>query len=309
MANIIVNRYMDISKEILNALEHDRPIVALESTIISHGMPYPQNMKTALGLENIIKQNGVVPATIAIIKGRIKIGLTHDQIEFLSASNDVIKVSRRDIPYVIAMKKNGATTVSSTMIFAAMCGIKVFATGGIGGVHHGAERSFDISADLTELSKTSVAVVCAGSKSILNIGLTLEKLETLGVPVLGYKTEYFPAFYLRSSGFKADFQVGTPNQCAEILKTKWDLGLKGGIVIGNPIPMKFEGNSKIINSAIETALEEAEKLKISGKEVTPFLLSKVEELTLGESLEANIALVNNNADLAAKIAMEYSKLI
>lgn len=309
MANVIVNKYLDISKEVMNALEHDKPIVALESTIISHGMPYPQNMKTALGLENIIKQNGAVPATIAIINGRIKIGLTYDQIEFLSTSDDVTKVSRRDIPYIMAMKKNGATTVSSTMIFAAMCGIKVFATGGIGGVHRGAEKTFDISADLTELSKTSVAVVCAGSKSILDIGLTLEKLETLGVPVLGYKTEYFPAFYLRNSGYKADFKVDTPHQCANILKTKWELGLKGGIVIGNPIPKKFEGNREVINSAIETALKEVEKLKISGKEVTPFLLSKVKELTGGESLEANIALANNNADLAAKIAVEYSKLL
>lgn len=309
MTSIIVNKYIDINKEVMHALEHNKPIIALESTIISHGMPYPQNMKTALGLENIVKQNGAVPATIAIINGRIKIGLTHDQIEFLSTSNDVIKVSRRDIPYIIAMKKNGATTVSSTMIFAAMCGIKVFATGGIGGVHRGAEKTLDISADLTELSNTSVAVVCAGIKSILDIGLTLEKLETLGVPVLGYKTEDFPAFYLRSSGYKADFQVDTPNQCAEILKAKWDLGLKGGIVIGNPIPKKFEVNREVINSAIETALEEAEKLKITGKKVTPFLLSKVKELTDGESLEANIALANNNADLAAKIAVEYNKLI
>lgn len=308
MANYSINRYMDISKQVMSALEHDKPIVALESTIISHGMPYPQNMETALGLENIIKQNGAIPATIAIINGRIKIGLNNDQIEFLSSCQNIAKVSKRDIPYIIAMALNGATTVSSTMIFSNMCGIKIFATGGIGGVHHGAEKTFDISADLTELSTTSVAVVCAGSKSILDINLTLEKLETLGVPVLGYKTEDFPAFYLRSSGYKADFQVDTPSQCAEILKAKWGLGLKGGVVIANPIPQKYEANKEIINSAIETALKEAEKQKITGKKVTPFLLSKVKELTGGESLEANIALANNNADLAAKIAVEYSKL-
>jgi pseudouridine-5'-phosphate glycosidase len=309
MIDISINKYTDISNEVLSALEYNKPIVALESTIISHGMPYPQNMKTAIDLENIIKLNGAVPATIAIINGRIKIGLTYDNIEFLSTGKDIIKVSRRDIPYVIAMKKSGSTTVSATMVFAAMYGIKVFATGGIGGVHRGAEKTFDISADLTELSQTSVAVVCAGPKSILDIGLTLEKLETFGVPVLGYKTNDFPAFYLRSSGFKTGIRVDTPLQCANILKTKWDLNLKGGIIIANPIPEKFEGNNEMINSAIETALKEAEKLNISGKKLTPFLLSEIEKLTDGKSLEANIALVNNNADLAAKIAVEYNKLL
>lgn len=308
MASYGLNKYVDINKQVLNAMEYSKPIVALESTIISHGMPYPKNMETALGLENIIKQNGATPATIAIIEGRVKIGLSSEQIEYLSYDKKIIKVSRRDIPYVIAMGLSGATTVASTMIFSNICGIKLFSTGGIGGVHRGAEKTFDISADLTELSTTSVAIVCAGVKSILDINLTLEKLETLGVPVIGYKTDCFPAFYLRDSGFNTDVKTDTPKQCAEILKTKWDLGLMGGVVIANPIPKEYEGDRNIINSAIEAALKEAEILKISGKETTPFLLDKVKELTGGESLEANIALANNNADLAAKIAVEYNKL-
>ncbi len=304
----IINKYVDISKEVMNGLEHNKPIVALESTIISHGMPYPQNMETALGLENIIRQNEAIPATIAIINGRIKVGLSIDQIEQLSTGKDILKVSRRDIPYVIAMGLNGATTVASTMIFSNICGIKVFSTGGVGGVHRGAEKTFDISADLTEISNTSVAIVCAGVKSILDIGLTLERLETLGIPIIGYKTDKFPAFYLRDSGFKTDIKADTPIQCAEILKTKWDLGLRGGAIIANPIPQKYEGNKDIINKAIKAALEEAKTHKISGKDITPYLLDKVKDLTGGESLEANIALANNNADLAAKISVEYSKL-
>ncbi len=304
----IINKYIDISEEVMNGLEHNKPIVALESTIISHGMPYPQNMETALGLENIIRQNEAIPATVAIINGRIKVGLSVDQIEQLSTGKDIKKVSRRDIPYVIAMGLNGATTVASTMIFSNMCGIKIFSTGGVGGVHRDAEKTFDISADLTELSNTSVAIVCAGVKSILDIGLTLEKLETLGVPVIGYKTNKFPAFYLRDSGFKTDIKADTTIQCAEILKAKWDLGLRGGVIVANPIPQKYEGNKYLIDKAIKTALNEAEIHKISGKDITPFLLDKVKELTGGESLEANIALANNNADLAAKIAVEYSKL-
>ncbi len=308
MANYSINKYMDLNKQVIDALEYDKPIVALESTIISHGMPYPKNLETALGLENIIRQNGAIPATIAIIDGRIKIGLNNDQIESLSFDKDVAKVSRRDIPYIIASGKNGATTVSATMIFANLCGIRIFATGGIGGVHRGAEKSFDISADLTELSTTSVAVVCAGVKSILDINLTLERLETLGVPVIGYKTKDFPAFYLRNSGYSADFQAETPRQCAEILKIKWELGLNGGVVISNPIPSDYEGDKEKINNAIDIALKEAEKQNISGKNVTPFILSKVKEITKGESLEANIALVNSNADLAAKISVELCKL-
>ncbi|MDF2533791.1 MAG: psuG [Clostridia bacterium] len=300
--------YIDISGEVLNALRSYDPIVALESTIISHGMPYPDNIATALELEQIIRDNGATPATIAIIDGRIKIGITSEELEILAQAKDVAKVSRRDIPSIIALGKSGATTVASTMIFAQLAGINIFATGGIGGVHRGAEVSFDISADLTELAQTNVAVVCAGVKSILDIGKTLEKLETLGVPVLGYLSEEFPSFYTRKSGFNVDYRFNTPKECAMMLKTKWDLNLDGGVVVANPIPAEYEANEDIINNAISQALSEAEKLQIKGKEVTPFMLAKVKELTGGESLEANIALVRNNAALAAQIAVEYCKL-
>lgn len=300
--------YIDINDEVIDALRYYKPIVALESTIISHGMPYPDNLKTAEELESIIRENGAVPATIAIINGRIKVGITKDELEYLATSKDILKVSRRDVPYVIAMQKSGATTVATTMLFAEMAGIRVFATGGIGGVHRGAEKTFDISADLTELSSTNVAVVCAGVKSILDIGLTLEKLETLGVPVLGYQTAEFPSFYTRHSGFGVDYKVDTPADCAKIMKAKWDLELKGGMVIANPVPEKYEADSGKISSAIAAALSEAEKNNVKGKNVTPFLLSKIKELTGGESLEANIALVRNNAEAAAKIAVEYAKL-
>ncbi len=295
--------YIDINDEVLDALRFCNPVVALESTIISHGMPYPDNLSTAKDLENIVRQNGAVPATIAIIKGRIKIGLTPEELEYLATSKDVIKVSRRDIPHIIAGELDGATTVASTMIFSRIAGISLFATGGIGGVHRGAERSFDISADLTELAQTNVAVVCAGVKSILDIGLTLEKLETLGVPVFGYGTEDFPSFYTRKSGFKVDTRIDTPEECARILKTKWDLDLDGGVIIANPVPEAFEADQSVIDTAIEIALVEAQRNNIRGKEVTPFLLSKVKELTGGESLEANIALVKHNAEVAAKIAV------
>lgn len=301
--------YIDFSDEALNALRSYKPIVALESTIISHGMPYPENISTAKELEQIIRDNGAVPATIAIINGRIKIGISQDELEFLAKSKDVLKVSRRDIPSVIAQGKTGATTVASTMIFAQMAGIKLFATGGIGGVHRGAEASFDISADLTELSQTDVTVVCAGVKSILDIEKTLEKLETLGVPVLGYQTNEFPSFYTRKSGFGVDYQVDSTEAIAKILKVKWDLNLDGGVIVANPIPAEYEANQEVINKAINTALIEAHNNNIKGKEVTPFLLSKVKELTDGESLEANIQLVRNNAKLAAQIAVCYSKLI
>ncbi|MDF2521153.1 MAG: psuG [Clostridia bacterium] len=301
--------YMDFTDEVLEAINSNKPIVALESTIISHGMPYPDNMTTALELERIIRDNGAVPATIAIIHGRIKIGITQQELEFLAQSKDILKVSRRDIPSVIALGKNGATTVASTMIFAHMAGIKIFATGGIGGVHRGAETSFDISADLTELSQTDVAVVCAGVKSILDIGKTLEKLETLGVPVLGHQTEEFPSFYTRGSGFGVDYKFDKPEEAAKMLKAKWDLDLKGGVVVANPIPAEYEANQEMINKAIDSAISELNEKSVNGKEVTPFLLSKVKELTGGESLEANIALVKNNAKLAAQIAAEYSRLI
>lgn len=300
--------YLDISPEVLNALRNYKPIVALESTIISHGMPYPDNMATALELENIIRENGATPATIAIINGRIKIGISQEELELLAQAKDVVKVSRRDIPAVIALGKTGATTVASTMIFAHLAGINIFATGGIGGVHRGAEISFDVSADLTELAQTNVAVICAGVKSILDIGKTLEKLETLGVPVLGHKTEDFPSFYTRRSGFNVDYSFDAPKECASMLKAKWDLNLEGGVIIANPIPAEYEANEELINNAISQAIVALEKNNVKGKEVTPFLLAKVKELTGGESLEANIALVKNNAALAAQIAAEYSRL-
>jgi pseudouridine-5'-phosphate glycosidase len=300
--------YLDISKEVLDGLRYYNPIVALESTIISHGMPYPDNIETALSLEKIIRDNGAIPATMGIIKGRIKIGLSHEEMEFLASTESVIKTSRRDIPYVISMGLSGGTTVASTMIFSQYAGIRVFATGGMGGVHRGADKSFDISADLTELSITNVAVVCAGVKAILDIGLTLEQLETLGVPVIGYGTDDFPAFYTRKSGFKVPMRVDSPENCAKILKSKWDLKLDGGVIVANPIPADKEANKEEIDKAIDIALFEANKNGIKGKEITPYLLDKVKDLTAGESLAANIALVKNNALLAAKIAVEYSKL-
>jgi pseudouridylate synthase len=300
--------YLDISKEVLDGLRYYNPIVALESTIISHGMPYPDNIDTALALEKIIRDNGAIPATMGIINGRIKVGLTREEMEFLATSKDIIKTSRRDIPFVVGMGLSGGTTVSATMIFAQYAGIRVFATGGMGGVHRGADKSFDISADLTELSYTNVAVVCAGVKAILDIGLTLEKLETLGVPVIGYGTDDFPAFYTRKSGFKVPMRVNNPQDCAKVLKTKWDLKLDGGVIIANPIPEQYEAQRENIDKAIELALFEADKNGIKGKEVTPYLLDKVKDITSGKSLEANMALVKNNALLAAQIAVEYSKL-
>lgn len=300
--------YLDINREVLDGLRYYKPVVALESTIISHGMPYPENIETALALEKIIRDNGAIPATMGIIKGRIKIGLTSEEMEFLATSKDVIKTSRRDIPYIVGLGLSGGTTVAATMIFSEYAGIRVFATGGMGGVHRGAEKSFDISADLTELSITNVAVVCAGVKAILDIGLTLEQLETLGVPVIGYGTNDFPAFYTRSSGFKVPMRVDDPADCARIMKSKWDLKLNGGIIVANPIPEQYEAQRDHIDKAIELALFEADKNGISGKEVTPYLLDKVKEITAGESLAANMALVKNNALLAARIAVEYSKL-
>lgn len=300
--------YLDISKEVLDGLRYYKPIVALESTIISHGMPYPENIETALSLEKIIRDNGAIPATMGIIKGRIKVGLDRDEMEFLATSKDIIKTSRRDIPYVVGLGLSGGTTVSATMICSRYAGIRVFATGGMGGVHRGADKSFDISADLTELSYTNVAVVCAGVKAILDIGLTLEKLETLGVPVIGYGTDEFPAFYTRSSGFKVPMRVDTPEDCAKVIKTKWDLKLDGGVIVANPIPEQYEADRTKIDKAIEMALSEADKNGIKGKEVTPYLLGKVKEITAGESLTANMALVKNNALVAARIAVEYSKL-
>ncbi len=295
--------YMDIAEEVRAALSERRPVVALESTIISHGMPYPRNVETALALEQVARAHGAVPATIAIIKGRIKAGLTPREIDFLGQKGpEVTKVSRRDMPVVLARALDGATTVAATMFIAAMAGIRVFATGGIGGVHRGAQHSFDVSADLQELARTDVAVVSAGAKAILDIGLTLEYLETMGVPVIGYKTDEMPAFYTRSSGFRLDIRADSPVEIARILKSKWDIGLRGGALIANPIPSEHELDAKVINAAIESALSDMEKLGIRGKEATPFLLARIVELTGGESLEANIGLVRNNVGLAVRIA-------
>ena len=304
----MLEKYLDIKPEIKKALEEGKAVVALESTIISHGMPYPRNVETALNVEQIIRDNGAIPATIAIMDGKLKVGLSKDEIESLGKSSDAIKCSRRDIPFILAKKLDGATTVASTMLIASMAGIKVFATGGIGGVHRGAQETFDISADLQELAHTDVAVVCAGAKSILDIGLTLEYLETQGVPVVGFGTDELPAFYTSKSGFGVDYRVDTPEELAEALKTKWDLGIEGGVVVANPIPPEYEMDPAVIDSAISEAVKEADLKGIKGKESTPFLLAKVKEITGGSSLDSNIQLVYNNAVLGAKIAVDLSKL-
>lgn len=301
-------KYLDIKDEVKEALENNRPIVALESTIISHGMPYPKNVETALKVEEIVRKNGCIPATIAIINGKMKVGLTKDEIDYLGKEKNILKASRRDIPFIVSKKLDGATTVASTMIIANLANIKVFATGGIGGVHREAQKTFDISADLKELAKTNVAVVCAGAKSILDIGLTLEYLETHGVPIVGYKTNEFPAFYTRKSGYNVDYKVENINELALAIKCKWDLGLNGGIVVANPIPEEYEMDFNLITNAIEKALNEAKEKNITGKEVTPFLLDKVKQITDGKSLESNIELVYNNAYVASKLALELSKL-
>lgn len=301
----MISKYLDIRTNIKNALTEKKPIVALESTIISHGMPFPQNMETALKVEDIVRSNGAIPATIAILNGKLKVGLSKDEIEYLAKKREKIaKASRRDLPFLISKKVDGATTVASTMIIAQMAGIKIFATGGIGGVHRGAEHSFDISADLQELAKTNVAVVCAGIKSVLDLGLTLEYLETNGVPVIGFKTNELPAFYSQKSGFKVDYRLDSAREIATLIKTKWQMNLTGGVVITNPIPEKDELDHNLITKTINTAILEAEKNKIKGKENTPYLLAKVKELTDGKSLNANIQLVYNNAKLAADIAVK-----
>lgn len=304
----MLEKYLHIHPEVKRALSEGQPVVALESTIISHGMPYPKNIEMAKNVSKIIRENGAIPATIAIIDGVLKVGLTTEQIEFLGTSKDVLKASRRDLPFIISKKLNGATTVATTMILANLAGVKVFATGGIGGVHRGAQETFDISADLQELANTNVAVVCAGAKSILDIGLTLEYLETNGVPVVGFGTEEFPAFYTRKSGFGVDYKVDSSMEVANALKAKWDLDLKGGMVIGNPIPKEFEMDYDTINNAIESALKEADENNITGKKVTPFLLDKVKTITAGKSLDANIELVYNNAKVAAQIAKDLANL-
>ena len=298
--------YLDIHPDVEKAIKNKEPVVALESTIISHGMPYPKNVETALMVEDTVRSNKAVPATIAIINGRLKVGLTNEEIEFLATNEEVKKVSRRDLPITVAQKLSGSTTVASTMIIANLAKIAVFATGGIGGVHRGAENTLDISADLEELANTNVCVVCAGAKAILDIGLTLEYLETKGVPVIGYKTSELPAFYSSQSGFDVDYKIDSALEIAEILKTKWSLSIDGGVLVTNPIPVAFELESSIMNEAINEAIIEANNENISGKEITPYLLSKVNELTEGKSLDANIKLIQNNANLASKIALHYS---
>ena len=299
-----MNSYLDLNPEVKQALATNKPVVALESTIISHGMPFPKNLETAMQVSQIVRDNGVVPATIAIINGRLKAGLTKSEIKLLAKEGPkVLKTSRRDLPYAVSKKLNGATTVAATMIIAKMAGIKIFATGGIGGVHRGAPNTFDISADLQELAHTSVAVVCAGAKAILDLNLTLEYLETQGVPVLGYQTEELPAFYTRKSGLKVDYKLDSPQEIAQFLKSKWALKLKGGVVVANPVPEASQMDYNAIMKTIDAAIIEADKLGIKGKKSTPFLLEKIANLTHGESLETNIKLVLNNAILAAKIAV------
>lgn len=303
-----LEKYLEVKPEVAEAIKAGKAVVALESTIISHGMPYPKNVETALKVEQIIRDYGAVPATIAILGGKLKVGLSADEIEYLGKAKEVVKTSRRDIPFIVAKKLDGATTVASTMILAALAGIKVFATGGIGGVHRGAQETFDISADLQELAHTNVAVICAGAKSILDIGLTLEYLETNGVPVVGFCTDELPAFYTRRSGFGVDYRVDTPEELAAALKAKWDLGLEGGLVVANPIPEAYEMDFDVINEAINVAVLEAEREGIKGKESTPFLLARVKELTGGDSLESNIELVYNNAKVGAQLAVALAAL-
>lgn len=303
------NKYLDVAPEVKEAIAAGKPVVALESTIISHGMPYPKNVETALNVEKVIRDNGAVPATIAIIGGRLKAGLSKEEIEYLGKTGQAVtKVSRRDLPVIVAKGMDGATTVATTMIVAAMAGIKVFATGGIGGVHRGAETTMDISADLEELAQTPVMVVCAGAKAILDLGLTLEYLETKGVPVIGYGTEELPAFYSRKSGFKVDYRLDTPSELAAVFKAKSDLGMAGGMLVTNPIPEEYAMPDDVINAAIDQAIKESVEQGIRGKASTPFLLARVAELTGGDSLESNIKLVYNNAMVAAKAASELSKL-
>lgn len=300
--------YLQITPKIANAIKEGKPVVALESTILSHGMPYPQNLDFAHKVEEIIEGEGAVPATLAIMDGKLKVGLNDEELLTMCHGENIAKASRRDVAVLLATKQTAATTVATTMLIASLAGIKVFATGGIGGVHRGACETMDISADLQELANTNVAVVCAGCKSILDIGLTLEYLETFGVPVLGYKTKDMPAFFSEKSGFEVDYKIDDPKTLANILKTKWDLGLKGGVLIANPIPHQYSMDHKIIDKAIDEALRQAKEKGIHGKATTPFLLAKIVELTGGDSLASNLQLAYNNALIASKIAVEYSKL-
>ena len=304
-----MNRYLDIAPEVQAALRENRPVVALESTIISHGMPYPENVETALNVEKIVREAGAVPATIAVIRGRLKAGLSPEEIEYLGKKGyAVTKASRRDLPILVSKGEDGATTVATTMIIAAMAGISVFATGGVGGVHRGAETTMDISADLEELAQTPVMIVCAGAKSILDLGLTLEYLETKGVPVIGYGTQELPAFYTRKSGFGVDYELDTPEQLAHAFHVQREIGFKGGMLVTNPIPEEYSMDPAVINAAIEQALAQAREAGIHGKDTTPYLLAKVKEITGGDSLFSNIRLVYNNARLAAQTAAALAAL-
>ena len=304
----MINQYLDVNPEVKQAIAEGKPVVALESTIISHGMPYPQNVETALNVEKIIREAGAIPAPIAIIKGKITVGLSPDEIEYLGKKGlNVIKASRRDLPVLLARGEDGATTVTTTMIGAALAGVRVFATGGIGGVHRGAETTMDISADLEELGQTPVMVVCAGAKSILDIGLTLEYLETKGVPVIGYGTEELPAFYTRESDFGVDYRIDTPEELAAAFKASHEMGMKSGMLVTNPIPEEYAMPLETITAAIDQAIAESKEQGIHGKETTPFLLARVAELTGGNSLASNIQLVFNNAKVAAQTAVEFCK--
>lgn len=303
-----LKQYLDITPEIEAAIAGGKPVVALESTILSHGMPYPQNLGFAARVEKVVRDEGAVPATLAIIDGRMKVGLTAPELERMCRAEGVAKVSRRDLPILLAQKGTGATTVASTMIIAALAGIRIFATGGIGGVHRGAQQTMDISADLQELAHTPVAVVCAGAKMILDIGLTLEYLETMGVPVLGLDTDDFPSFYCRKSGFGVDYNAKAPADAARIAKVKWDLGLAGGLLIGNPVPEEYAMDFDEMSAVIDRALAAAQEAGVRGKDTTPFLLAHIVEYTGGRSLATNIELACHNAQQAARIAVEYAKL-
>ena len=301
-------RFLDFKKEVKDALKSGKPVVALESAIIAHGMSYPENLEVAREVENIIREYGVVPATIAVIGGKIKVGLTRNELEFMATSRDILKASRRDLSVIVAKGLNGATTVAATMVVAERAGIKVFATGGIGGVHRGAEKTFDISADLQELARTPVVVVCSGAKAILDLPLTKEYLETMGVPVIGFGTEELPAFYCRESGLKVDYVVDNEVEAAKIIRAMQDLELGGGMIIANPVPEEHALSMEYMNEMIEEAVKAAEKEGIKGKKLTPYLLNKIKELTGGKSLKANIELVKDNARVAAKIAKELCQL-
>jgi len=300
-----LGKWMDISEEIQNSIKGNGPVVALESTIISHGMPFPQNLETALEVESIIRKEGAIPATIAVVEGRIKIGLSNLELEQFAQGTKTVKVSSRDVPLVLSQKQDGGTTVAATMICARMAGISIFVTGGIGGVHRGSEKTMDISGDLMELARTNVAVVCAGIKSILDIPRTLEYLETQGVPVIGYRTDEFPAFYTTTSGYSVQSRINTAEEIARCMKVKWELGLEGGLVIANPVLREDAMDEEVIEEAITKSLKEASEKGIDGKAVTPFLLERISQLTDGESLKTNIALVCNNALVGAKIASAY----